>query len=53
MYEEIGYRDQCFSSDNEGLEELKVILKDKTSLVAGQSGVGKSTLINKIQPDLA
>jgi ribosome biogenesis GTPase len=31
---------------------LKAILKNKTSLVAGQSGVGKSTLINNIQPGL-
>ena len=29
-----------------------MLLKDKTSLVAGQSGVGKSTLINTIQPGL-
>jgi len=54
MYEEIGYRVISVSAaTNEGLEELKVILKDKTSLVAGQSGVGKSTLINKIQPGLS
>lgn len=53
MYEEIGYQVISTSSEtNEGVEELKKILKDKTSLVAGQSGVGKSTLINTIQPGL-
>lgn len=32
----------------EGLEELKAIMKDKTSVFSGQSGVGKSSLINAI-----
>lgn len=35
-----------------GLEELKEVLKDKTSLLSGHSGVGKSTIINTIQPEL-
>jgi ribosome biogenesis GTPase len=35
-----------------GIEAFKEILKDKTSLVSGHSGVGKSTLINFIQPGL-
>lgn len=53
MYEDIGYRViSCSSLTNEGLDELKDILKNKTTLVAGQSGVGKSTLINTIQPGL-
>ncbi len=53
MYEEIGYHVmKCSSYNNEGIETLREILKDKTSLVAGQSGVGKSTLVNSIQPGL-
>ena len=53
MYEEIGYHVMsCSAITGSGLEELKAILKNKTSLVAGQSGVGKSTLINNIQPGL-
>lgn len=53
MYEEIGYRVLSTSSNSgEGIEELKLALKDKISMVAGQSGVGKSTLINTIQPGL-
>jgi len=52
-YEKIGYK--CFqisSSENIGLEEIKKLLKDKISALAGNSGVGKSTLINKICPGL-
>lgn len=35
-----------------GIEELKEILKDNITVFAGPSGVGKSSLLNKIQPDL-
>lgn len=35
-----------------GTEALKALLKDKTTLISGQSGVGKSTLVNYIQPQL-
>ena len=53
MYSEIGHEVvQCSSYSGTGVEELRVILKDKTTLVAGQSGVGKSTLINTLQPGL-
>ena len=53
MYEDIGYNViNCSSESGEGIEELRTMLKDKTSLVAGQSGVGKSTLVNTIQPGL-
>lgn len=37
----------------EGLEELKTLLFDKKNVFAGPSGVGKSTLMNKIQENLA
>jgi len=53
IYTKIGY--QCIltsAKDESGLELFKDILRDKTSLVAGQSGVGKSSLINAIQKDL-
>jgi ribosome biogenesis GTPase / thiamine phosphate phosphatase len=36
----------------EGLENLKAVLKNKVSLISGHSGVGKSTLINALQPGL-
>ncbi len=35
-----------------GIDQLRQFLKDKSSVVAGQSGVGKSSLLNAIQPGL-
>ena len=53
IYTNIGYRVILTSNeDGTGIEEFKAALKDKTSLIAGQSGVGKSTLVNTIEPDL-
>ncbi len=53
IYTNIGYKCILTSAiSGEGIEEMKKLLKDKTSLISGQSGVGKSTLINKIQPGL-
>ncbi|MGL4363183.1 MAG: ribosome small subunit-dependent GTPase A [Cellulosilyticaceae bacterium] len=50
-YEKSGYQVLCVSA-KEGikLDELKEILKDKISFFAGPSGVGKSTIINALQP---
>lgn len=53
VYESIGYQVLLTSSaTQEGIEELKTILKDKITLISGQSGVGKSTAINALQPQL-
>ncbi len=53
MYENIGYQVLLVSAmDGTGTEELKALLKDKVTLIAGQSGVGKSSLVNAIQPQL-
>lgn len=53
IYEKIGYTCLLTSNINEKqIEVLKSVLKNKTSLIAGQSGVGKSTLINILQPKL-
>jgi ribosome biogenesis GTPase len=53
VYEKIGYPCLLTSVPQKtGLEELKQVLKDKTTLVSGQSGVGKSTLVNSLQPQL-
>ncbi len=53
LYEGIGY--PCLLTSvisKQGLEEFKNILQDKTTLMSGQSGVGKSTLVNALQPQL-
>ena len=53
VYENIGYRTILTSSvTEEGIDTLKAELEGKLSLVAGQSGVGKSTLINNLAPEL-
>lgn len=52
-YEAIGYQCMAISaSKGTGLDELKALLKDKTTLISGHSGAGKSTLINAIQPGI-
>lgn len=53
IYEKIGYKCIVISStEKKNLEEVKQLLKDKTTLVSGHSGVGKSTFINAIEPSL-
>ncbi len=52
-YLNVGYNVLILSAKKKyGIEELKTVLKDKTSVLSGPSGVGKSTLINSIQPGL-
>lgn len=53
MYAPAGYRVIAMSVETgEGIEEVKALLKDKLSLLSGHSGVGKSSFINAILPDL-
>lgn len=53
MYGHIGYKTMLVSANNgEGLEELKDLLKNKITLVSGHSGVGKSSLLNALLPEL-
>ncbi|MBS7530351.1 ribosome small subunit-dependent GTPase A [Hazenella sp. IB182353] len=52
IYEGAGYPILTTSVKNEdGLRELEEFLLGKTSVFAGQSGVGKSSLLNRILPD--
>jgi ribosome biogenesis GTPase len=54
LYETIGYKVLLVSAVSEvGLEQLKAELKDKTSLFAGHSGVGKSSLLNALDANLS
>lgn len=53
IYVEIGYEVLLVSAlDKTGIDELKSMLKGKTSLFSGQSGVGKSTLANALELQL-
>jgi len=53
LYQSIGYRVLYTSTKLKvGLEEFKDILTGRISALAGPSGVGKSTLLNAIQPGL-
>lgn len=52
IYSSIGYQVILMSiHSNKGVDTLKNILKDKTTLLSGHSGVGKSSFINSIFPD--
>ncbi len=52
-YRSFGYEVLMTSSKTEhGVEELTPYLKDKISVFAGQSGVGKSSLLNALKPEL-
>lgn len=53
IYEELGYRVIYTSAETgEGIEELRDILHGKLSVLTGSSGVGKTSLLNAVQPDL-
>lgn len=52
LYEQIGY--QCFAVSaltGEGVEDIRSLLSGSVSLLSGNSGVGKSSLINAVCPD--
>ena len=52
VYEKIGYQFFAFSILNDDLSVIKTLMKGKVNMISGHSGVGKSTLINKLQPNL-
>jgi ribosome biogenesis GTPase len=53
IYSSIGYRCMHMSlQTREGVEEVADEMKEKVSVIAGNSGVGKSTLINVLDPTL-
>src|SRR6201996_9419811 len=53
IYQHVGY--PCFevsALEGTNIDEVQAILKDKTTLFSGHSGVGKSSLINALLPEL-
>ncbi|WKE65010.1 small ribosomal subunit biogenesis GTPase RsgA [Gallaecimonas kandeliae] len=54
LYKEIGYQVLLVSvKKGEGMADLEALLKDQISIFVGQSGVGKSSLVNRLLPDAA
>jgi len=52
LYRTIGYAClTCSAIDGNGIVELREALQDKTTLLSGNSGVGKSTLLNMLVPE--
>ena len=52
LYENIGYECRAISAETgDGVEELRPLLAGKITVLSGNSGVGKSTLINRLVPD--
>ena len=52
LYQTVGY--ECYqisASTGDGIDALHPLLRDKITLLSGNSGVGKSTLINRLVPD--
>jgi len=53
LYNTVGYECRCVSATaGTGVEELRGLLSGKVTLLSGNSGVGKSTLINRLFPNL-
>ena len=53
MYKLIGYECELISAKyGDGVDEIIWLIRNKTCIISGHSGVGKSTLINSISPNL-
>lgn len=53
MYEAIGYNVFLISAEKkEGVEDVLKLLQNKTTLISGHSGVGKSSFLNVVFPDI-
>lgn len=54
LYKGIGYKCiKTVATENTGIDELRSIIKGNISLLAGNSGVGKSSLVNAISPNMS
>ena len=53
LYETVGYQCLAISAANgSGMDKVRELLTGKTTVLSGNSGVGKSTLINSLLPDV-
>ena len=53
LYKSIGYPViECSAATGENVEQVRELLKEKVTFISGQSGVGKSSLVNAIAPEL-
>lgn len=53
IYTPLGYTTKLVSAETgQGTDTLRALLKDKNTLISGHSGVGKSSLVNALEPDL-
>ena len=51
LYDSVGYQCMAISAETgDGIDQLKPLLQDKITVLSGNSGVGKSTLINRLVP---
>jgi len=54
LYSQLGYKVLWTSTyTHQGIDELRSLLKEHTSLFTGPSGAGKSSLVNAIEPEMA
>lgn len=52
LYESLGYKVALTSAEDDDVDELKDEIRGKTSVFIGPSGVGKTSLLNRIEPGL-
>jgi ribosome biogenesis GTPase len=53
IYESAGYRIiEVSATEGEGIDQVRELLRGKTTLLSGNSGVGKSTLVAAVEPGL-
>lgn len=51
-YEQIGYHCMLFSTQNDDIQPLRELFHNKVTLISGQSGAGKTSFINALEPGL-
>jgi ribosome biogenesis GTPase / thiamine phosphate phosphatase len=52
LYNSLQVKAESFSAQTDDLDFLQILLNDKVTLIAGHSGVGKSTLLNRLSPKI-